>query len=45
MHIGGLVLGGLAVLILRQPPLTANTVFFLVLTFSGWMLLTLEKGE
>jgi UDP-GlcNAc:undecaprenyl-phosphate GlcNAc-1-phosphate transferase len=45
MHIGGLVLGSLAMLILRQPPLTANTVFFLVLIFCSCIVLTLEKGE
>jgi UDP-GlcNAc:undecaprenyl-phosphate GlcNAc-1-phosphate transferase len=45
MHIGGLILGGLAVLILKQPPLTANVVFALVLIVCAWLALTLEKGE
>lgn len=45
MHIGGLVLGGLAVLILNQAPLTANVVFFLILLACGWLVKILEKEE
>lgn len=45
MHIAGIALGGLAILILRQPPLLANTAFFLILGGCGWLVLILEKGE
>jgi UDP-GlcNAc:undecaprenyl-phosphate GlcNAc-1-phosphate transferase len=43
MHIMALNLGGLAILLLEQPPQTANTAFALVLILAGWLLITLEK--
>ncbi|HSQ26907.1 MAG TPA: MraY family glycosyltransferase [Anaerolineales bacterium] len=45
MHTGGLILGSLAVLILKQPPLFANTVFGLVCITGVWLIIKLEKGE
>ncbi len=45
MHIAGIALGGLAVLILEQPPLLANIAFILILLACGWLVLILEKGE
>lgn len=43
MHIGGLILGGIAILILEQPPLVTNTTFFLVLIGCAWLINSLDK--
>ena len=45
MHIGGLILGGIAVIILKQPPLVANTVFAMVLISCAWLLISLDKEK
>ncbi len=45
MHIAGLVLGGLAVIALKQPPLISNLIFGLVVSFGTLLLVFFDTSS
>ncbi len=45
MHIVSLFLGSLAILVLKQHPIIANTIFAAIILLSAWMIIFLVKQE